>query len=201
MTSLRSTNGDIDWTALRRRLDETAAAFENAGSPDPQTSRLILERRAARLAQRVVSNETGDVEQVVTFRLGSEMCALNAALVVNVFRLTSLALLPGAPAPVHGVTMWRGEVLTLLDLRGLLGISTAALTDLGRVIVVGRSRAAFGFLADSVHGVRAINRDEVHSLSGQAGGDRRLVTGITSDALLVLDGEEILGLANTGALT
>ena len=199
MTSARASEHVVDWPALRRRLDEAVAALGREGELDAETTRSILAQRAAKLAQPRIPDSTADTYQVVTFQLGSETCALDAELVLNVFRLGGLALLPGAPAAVHGVTMWRGEVLTLLDLRGLLGISTAALTDLGRVIVVGRTRAAFGFLADSVHGVRVIGRDEVHASRAPAGTRAGLVKGITSDALLVLDGEEVLSLATTGA--
>lgn len=199
MTLQRTTERNVDWAALRRRLDEARAALERTDQGNAEATRSILERRAARLAVPTVKDAKGDTYEVITFRLGSETCAIDARLVLNVFRLGGLALLPGAPAPVHGVTMWRGDVLTLLDLRGLLGMSTGALTDLGRVIVLGRSRAAFGFLADSVNGVRAIGRDEVHAAPGQSEGHHALVSGITSDALLILDGEELLSLANTGA--
>lgn len=199
MTLSRAVERDVDWAALRRRLDEARAALERTEQPNAEATRSILERRAARLAKAVVADAKADAYEVITFRLGSETCAIDATLVLNVFRLGGLALLPGAPAPVYGVTMWRGEVLTLLDLRGLLGMSTGALTDLGRVIVIGRSRAAFGFLADSVNGVRAISRGEVHASPGETRGRNALVSGITSEALLVLDGEEVLSLANTGA--
>jgi purine-binding chemotaxis protein CheW len=199
MTLQRRTERSVDWAALRRRLDEAHAALERTDQPNADATRSILERRAARLAEPIVTDEKGDTYQVITFRLGSETCAIDARFVLNVFRLRGLALLPGAPAPVHGVTMWRGEVLTLLDLRGMLGMSTGALTDLGRVIVLGRSRAAFGFLADSVSGVRALSRGEVHASPGQTVGRHALVHGITSDAILVLDGEQVLGVANIGA--
>ena len=199
MTSARTSDHSVDWAALRRRLDEAIAALGREGQLDAETRRSILAQRAAKLAQPRIPDSTADTCQVVIFKLGSETCAMDAELVLNVFRLGGLALLPGAPAAVHGVTMWRGEVLTLLDLRGLLGMSTAALTDLGRVIVVGRTRAAFGFLADSVHGVRVISRNDVHASRAPAGTRAGLVKGITSDALLVLDGKEVLSLATTGA--
>lgn len=199
MTLSRAVERDVDWAALRRRLDETRAALERTDQANAEATRSILERRAALLAEPIVTDAKGDTYHVITFRLGSETCAIDARLVLNVFRLGGLALVPGAPAPVHGVTMWRGEVLTLLDLRASLGMSTSALNDLGRVVVLGRSRAAFGFLADSVSGVRAISRDEVHASPGRTGGQHALVSGITSDAILVLDGEELLSLANTGA--
>lgn len=199
MNSPQAGRPNIDWAALRRRLDDARIAVERTDRGDVDGTRAILERRAARLAQPTVIDVNRDARDVITFRLGSENCAIDAALVLNVFRLGGLAFLPGAPSPIHGVTMWRGEVLTLLDIRASLGISTNALTDLGRVIVVGRGRAAFGFLADRVEGVRAINPADIHTSPGHSPARHPLVSGITSDALLVLDGERILALGNTGA--
>lgn len=200
MTAPPDTKGNVDWEALRARLDATRAAFQHANSDalDETAARAVLQRRAALLAKRAVIDDEGDVRSMITFRLGAEGWAIDATLVLHVFRLHSLALLPGAAPPIHGVTMWRGQVLTLLDFRSLLGISMNALNDLGRVIVVGRSRAVFGFVVDSVTGARNINLEELDAASGQTARRHPLVRGITSDALLVLDGDAVLGLGDSG---
>ena len=198
MTVSRSGKRTIDWQALRRRLDEAHAGLDRAGTADSASIRAVLTQRAARLAEPPAAEIPAGSMDLITFRLGRENCAIDAAVVLNVFRLAGLARLPGAAVPVYGVTLWRGEVMTVLDLRPLLGMSTIALSDLGRVIVVGRSRAAFGFLADSVTGVRATLPSEIHPSSGKSGLQQSLVRGITPDATLVLDDEQLLRLANSG---
>jgi purine-binding chemotaxis protein CheW len=192
-------NKTIDWVALRRRLDEAHAGLDSASEVNHEATQRVLKQRAALLAEPAVrETESGSVD-LITFRLGRESCAIDTKVVLNVFRLAGLARLPGAAVPVYGVTLWRGEIMTVLDLRPLLGLSTIALSDLGRVIVVGQSRAAFGFLADSVTGVRATLPTEIHPSSGKSGLHQGLVRGITSDAVLVLDAEELLRLGNSGA--
>jgi len=192
-------NKTIDWVALRRRLDEAHAGLDSASEVNHEATQRVLKQRAALLAEPAVrETESGSVD-LITFRLGRESCAIDTKVVLNVFRLTGLARLPGAAVPVYGVTLWRGEIMTVLDLRPLLGLSTVALSDLGRVIVVGQTRAAFGFLADSVTGVRATLPAEIHPSSGKSGLHQGLVRGITSDAVLVLDAEELLRLGNSGA--
>lgn len=199
MTNAHTGNKTIDWVALRRRLDEARGGLDSASAVDHESAQRILKQRAALLAEPAVrETESGSVD-LITFRLGRESCAIDAKVVLNVFRLAGLARLPGAAVPVYGVTLWRGEIMTVLDLRPLLGLSTVALSDLGRVIVIGKSRAAFGFLADGVTGVRAILPAEIHPSSGKSGLHQGLVRGITSDAVLVLDAEELLRLANSGA--
>lgn len=198
MTVSRNEKRTIDWQALRRRLDEAHAGLDRSGAAGAESTRAVLDQRAARLAEPAASEIAAGSLDLITFRLGRENCAIDASVVLNVFRLAGLARLPGAAVPVYGVTLWRGEVMTVLDLRPLLGMSTIALSDLGRVIVVGRSRAAFGFLADSVTGVRATLPSEIHPSSGNSGSQQGLVRGITSDATLVLDDEELLRLGNSG---
>ena len=160
---------------------------------EQEASRRILDARAAKLATPAATPLKGDTFEVVTFRLGAETCAIDASIVISVFRLSRFARLPGATAPLHAVTMWRGEVLTLLDLRTLLGISTTALTDLGRVIVVGSNKPAFGFLADSVTEIRALARGDVCASDAESA-NRSIVSGITPDAVLVLDSGRVLDL-------
>jgi purine-binding chemotaxis protein CheW len=188
----------VDWTKLRRRLEEARAALDSSAAVSAASIQDVLEKRAARLAQRPVTEAQSAPVDLIAFRLGREICAIDARVVMNVFRLAGLARLPGAAVPVYGVTLWRGEIMTVMDLRPLLGLSTAALNDLGRVIVVGRSRAAFGFLVDSVSGVRPTLPEEIHPSAAKSGSHKGLVKGITSDAVQVLDADQLLRLANQG---
>jgi chemotaxis signal transduction protein len=104
-----------------------------------------------------------------------------------VFPLTDLVPLPGATPPVVGLTRWRGDVLTILDLRRLIANVTGALDDLGRVIVVGESHPHFGILADVVHNMIMIDPSRLHPVPDDRRGDARLLVGITEDAVHVID--------------
>jgi chemotaxis signal transduction protein len=64
--------------------------------------------------------------------------------------LLELTPLPGASAPLFGITHWRGDVLTLLDLRAALGAHAGGVTDLSRIIVAGRADRRFGMVVDAV---------------------------------------------------
>src|SRR5689334_20508229 len=111
--------------------------------------RAILEERARALARPLATAETAGVD-LLTFRVARERFAIESRFVVAVFRLTDLVPLPGATLPVVGLTRWRGDVLTVLDIRHTFGAVAGALDDLGRVIVVGETAAEFGVLADAV---------------------------------------------------
>jgi chemotaxis signal transduction protein len=106
--------------------------------------------------------------------------------------LAALAVLPGATPPLFGVTAWRGELLTILDLRVPLGLSRAALNDLGYVLVLGESHVAFGVLADTARGIVTLASSEVRPLSEGAAERGEYLRGITPEAVLVLDGRALL---------
>jgi purine-binding chemotaxis protein CheW len=164
---------------------------EQAQAPAGEDADRILRRRAEALARPVAETWHSDLSSLLTFRLGRERLGIESRCVLEVFRLQELARLPGAAPPLFGVTPWRGDLLTLIDLRQALGTGERPLQDLGRVLVLGEERAAFGVLVDAVEEMVPYRPDDLHPLppGGSAGS---LVRGMTAEAVLVLDGQELL---------
>jgi purine-binding chemotaxis protein CheW len=154
-------------------------------------ARTLLEDRARALARPLAAPVVGDVE-LLTFGLADEVCALESRYVVEVHRLTDLALLPGAQPPVLGVTAWRGGLLTILDLRPLLGVAAGALNDLGRVIVLGETQPAFGILADAVLDLVCVGVSDIVAPPDGVAVRREFLRGVTGEVVLVLDGQRLL---------
>jgi purine-binding chemotaxis protein CheW len=155
-------------------------------SRDPAT---ILDERARRLARKsVAANAPEFGVDVVSFSVARERFAIESRFVFAVFHLSELVPLPGARAPVVGVTRWRGDVLTVLDLRRVVGGTGRALDDLARVVVVGASSPAFGVLADTVDDIVSIDPtmlftlpvDRVPEIPG-------VLRGITANGIHLLD--------------
>ena len=155
--------------------------------------RALLDKRTRDLARTADEDERSEERLVLPFVLGGERLIIEARWLLGVSKLSTLAALPGAEALVRGVTTWRGDLLTVLDIRPLLGISTAGLSDLTRLLVLGERRARFGLLVDAVCDVTTLLDDEVLEApaSSQA---REYLLGVTADASLVLDGERLLQL-------
>lgn len=129
---------------------------------------------------------------MLTFSLGREQFAIASRYVFAVFPLTDLVPLPGASVPVVGLTRWRGDVLTILDVRRLVGRSSRALDDLGRVIVVGDSAPEFGVLADIVTDIVRIDQAALHPIAEEQRGDINILRGVTRDAMHVIDAETLM---------
>jgi chemotaxis signal transduction protein len=148
--------------------------------------RAILEARARALAKPLATAEAAGVD-MLTFRVGRERFAIESRFVAAVFRLTDLVPLPGATSPVVGLTRWRGDVLTVLDIRRTVGAVAGALDDLGRVIVVGETAAEFGVLADAVDDIARIDTSALHPVPAERKLDgESLLLGVTNDAVHVV---------------
>lgn len=166
---------------MRDIADLTAA---RAARPDQVDE---LRRRAAHLA-RPLRLERGAAEASILFELSGETFAIAARVVRQIIVLHALTPLPGAPLPLFGVTQWRGDVLTVLDVREALGVPRGGLTDLGRVIVVDGRNTPFGILADAVRDVRDIRVADVRPLPADDDTGRgTMLRGITADDVLVID--------------
>lgn len=153
----------------------------------------VMARRTRELARPIESTTRAGGILLLHFTLGGERLAIEARWLLGVAKVTLLAGLPGAEAPVRGVTVWRGELLTVLDIRPNLGISTAALSDLTRILVLGERRPRFGLLVDSVSEVADLpTADLLPVPSGSL--SREYMIGVTADAGLVLDGQRLLQL-------
>src|SRR5690554_5522879 len=79
----------------------------------------LLRARAQALARAPAvtdpATSADDRFQAPVFALGDERYALDTRHVLRAEVLTELTPLPGVGAPLHSLTQWRGDVLTLLD--------------------------------------------------------------------------------------
>lgn len=184
----------IDWAELRQRLgslDLSRAAVAIPGSPE---ARAVLDARARALARPLAAAPTGQLD-VLTFELARERYGIESRYVQAVFPLRQISPLPGASAPIHGVTGWRGDLLTVLELRAMLGLPLDSLNDLARVIVLGHPRPVFGILADAVHTIVPVELAGLHPVT--SGAHQKYLRGVTADALLILDATELLHLLDS----
>ena len=184
----------IDWREIYSRLDRAAIAVRDALNPPAQLAQTILEERARALA-RVPPQppRASEVLEVVTFLLAEERHAIETQFVTKVVRLTDLTPIPGTPAFLAGVNNLRGEILAVLNLRPILAVAPSGSAESPWIVVLGGERDEFGVGVDAVLEVTTLRVDEVLEPSAAlAGGHRPYHRGVTTDALIVLDGAALL---------
>ncbi len=109
------------------------------------------------------ANSNESLVQWVTFRLAEELYGINVMQVQEVLRVSEIAPVPGAPHYVLGIINLRGNVVTVIDTRIRLGLSTAEVTDSTRIVIIETARHVVGILVDCVAEVVDVNSNEVES--------------------------------------
>jgi chemotaxis signal transduction protein len=165
--------------------DADPAAPPAAGPTDAELR--LLESRARSLARRVRTDVREDAVDVVVFTLSGEACALELRHLRHVLPAQQLALLPGAEPPLVALAGWRGELIAVIDLARVLGVSAGAPTERRHLLVVGEG-APIALLVDDLSALTSIAPSAVAA----AEGERAFVRGVTADAVLVLDGAELI---------
>jgi purine-binding chemotaxis protein CheW len=167
-----------------------AAARETLADPD--RDRALLEERARKLARLAAPSARKEEITLVGFGLGGESWSVEAPFVWDAFHLLQLVPLPGAQAPVTGVSAWRGSVLLVLDVRTVLGVPVAPLANPAHVLVLGERQPSFGVLVDALGEVTRLDKD---ALAGPAEGvalHGEWILGVTPSAGFALDAARLI---------
>ena len=163
--------------AVETELEDEAAASAPAAKPAPERER----RRS-----------------YVVFGLGGARYAVQATNVVEVGRVPRVTPLPNVPAWLRGVANLRGDILSVVDLRELLGMGPREDGAPGRMLVVcDREETTTALVVDEIPGMTRIAPEAMDPTAVAA--DERLrpwVAGLVEQEgklLTVLDVDRLLG--------
>jgi purine-binding chemotaxis protein CheW len=159
-------------------------------TPDEAVKRVLADR-ARSLARPLRAERPADLVDVVTFSVADDRYGVEANRVQEVFRLGTIAMLPGAPVTVAGLTSNRGDLLTLLDLRAVLGLAGADRSALTRGLLLEPGRRHVAIAVDAVDSIVTVSRGELSAPTTSAVVPADLVIGITRDALTVVSVEAL----------
>jgi chemotaxis signal transduction protein len=158
-----------------------------------KTPREVLEARARALAKPLVLRDEAseaDALPILQFHVADQKYAVPVESVVALVNVALITPLPRATDPVFGAMAWRGRPLAVLTL------GTRPSTDAAnRVIVLGTGvRATAGLLVDDLDDIRVVGRSSLAPSSSQRAA---LSLGVTTDAVLVLDADALIGTVRT----
>ncbi|MDQ0506695.1 chemotaxis protein CheW [Xanthobacter agilis] len=96
----------------------------------------------------LIGTPVGTQQQYVTVRIASQLFGLPIEMVHEVFAPDAITRVPLSPAAIAGVLNLRGRIVTMLNMRCLLGLPPAE----GRGMAVGieHDGEAFGLMIDDV---------------------------------------------------
>ncbi len=105
---------------------------------------------------------TGEVIQLVNFRLRDEEFGVDIGSVKEITRVADISNIPEAPSFIHGVTNLRGQIIAVIDLAKQFGLaSVEKLPESARIVVTEVNDQTVGMLVDEVPGVLKISDENI----------------------------------------
>ncbi len=122
--------------ASPERTDEIPEAVRGIGFPNED----LYEREELKEQTR----------QIIVFRLSQEWYGVEITKVREATRVGKITYLPSSPAYIAGIVNLRGKILSVTDLRTMMGLPQEELTDKTRIIAVESGMLETGLLVDEV---------------------------------------------------
>jgi two-component system chemotaxis response regulator CheV len=140
--------------------------------------------------------------ELLLFRLGGDAAGEHSELFgINVFKIREIVAMPevtavaGSPPHMLGVVNLRGQIITVLDLPGIVGVTPK--TGLNIMLVTEFARTTQAFAVESVEEIVRLDWSQVLTAEGTAGGKVTSIARVDGDTqntrlAQVLDVETIL---------
>jgi purine-binding chemotaxis protein CheW len=167
--------------------------MDSGASTDDHERKLLRDR--AKLLAVAPAPSLGDGELIsgLRFALGAETYAVEPRHVREVLPLPRVTPLPGVPAFVRGIINVRGRIVSLLDLKPMLGLPDTGVSPTSSVIILQSSGMEFGLLADDILGLTAIPVSTLQpSLPTLTNVKAEYLLGVTAQGLVLLDAGKLL---------
>jgi purine-binding chemotaxis protein CheW len=155
--------GQLPGGALTAESVEQLARNLGATDPDQIASlqRMMMLSPAGALPASVAA-------QHILFLLGDVECALPSESVQGVERAFDVTPVPNVAPWVLGVTQMWGAIISVVDLRGFLGLPSIGITSRSRLLAVVKREMMIGLVVDVVTEIRTMGDTIHHEQTGSA---------------------------------
>jgi purine-binding chemotaxis protein CheW len=167
--------------------------MENRASIEDKERAILKER--ARILSVVPPTAPGDdaIIQALRFSLGTETYALESRHIREVLPLPRVTPLPCVPSFVRGIINVRGRIVSLLDMKSILGLPDTETSPACSVIIIQSPQNEFGVLADEILELAVIPVASIQpSLPTLTDIRAEYLKGVTAEGLVVLDAGKLL---------
>lgn len=188
----------IAWHDVFTRLERVIREIEAEPTLDHEATAQLLQRRAVQLATPLPEASSVEERFFIRFNLGGERYAVDGDHVQEIVSLHLLTPVPGIPAFIAGIMNLSGQLLTVVDLRSILGIQGEQEMSEAKVLVIVASGKQFGILTEGNVDVHRMPAVALMAVAGTVTENRgRFVRAVTEDFTQVL---AIETLVSSGAI-
>jgi purine-binding chemotaxis protein CheW len=163
--------------------------MESCGELQPEEIARILTDRARVLAKPLEdATPSTEMIELLVVSLCGERFGIETVYALEAISFRELIPVPCTPAFVLGVVNYRGRILTVLDLRSLLGLSGGGVTEDHKIVSVEAGGMTFGIVVDTVAGTKSVLAHKVAPPPEALTGLRLALTrGMTEELITILD--------------
>ncbi|MEO1399745.1 MAG: chemotaxis protein CheW [Cyanobacteria bacterium J06635_1] len=112
--------------------------------------RTILHQRANNLKQSLKSPETQNVKTLSVVSLGEQLFGIDLEVVQEFIEISNLTPVPCCPPSIVGNLNLRGDVLTIIDIRSLMNLPLAPISQKSQAIVLESDGITAGVVVDNI---------------------------------------------------
>ena len=141
---------------------------------------------------------SGDVEQIVSFRLGRETFAIVVSQVREIRKVEDITRVPKLPPHIEGVMNLRGQITTVIDLKKRLNINSdgSPRSAQSRIIVAEVGENQLGIIVDAVEDVVRVPKGSISpppkTLSGSESSAINGISKLPDKLIMMLDLEKVM---------
>ena len=140
--------------------------------------------------------ESGTNElEIIEFEVGNSKFGINVIKVKEIIQPIPITFIPHAHPHVEGIVQLRGEVLPVVDMVKVLGLSTANRNPQEKYIVAEFNKQKVVFHVDSVSQIHRISWEQIEKPSDMYQGGNSQIIGVIKyqgEMILLLDFEKII---------
>lgn len=155
----------------------------------------ILRQRAKELASPPPlekADTSSSTLQVVTFKIGDELYALESRFVQEVIPAREITQIPGTPEFILGIINLRGVIYSIIDLPRFMGLTVHS-SSFDSILLLKFKDMEFGLATEGIQDVTHIVESSLsNQLCGLFPEQQKYLKSITSDSIIILDGEKLL---------
>ena len=111
------------------------------------------------------------IQELLAFSVNEEAFAVELKDIVEIVVPPPITLVPRAAKAVLGVCSVRGQLVTVVDLRCILGLPASKTTAQGRILLAQSGGNTFGLQVDSVQQVVRLKSEKIEKTSFQGNND------------------------------
>ncbi len=139
--------------------------------------------------------EAQSTEQFLLLTFSGETYAYPVTHVLEILQVPTVVPVPGVPPAVLGIINFRGRILSLTTIHGVLGTTAGKMGSDSRIVVTKGLPLVTGILVDGVEGIAEVKPEDIQQTPATIGDDRsRVLTGqmyVDGKLVSVLDVQQL----------